>query len=196
LTKFDPIFVALFSTWACYEVQSIISINQIGLAVWGWLFTGLLIAYERITANTLEQVPFREKSSLKVKAQVLTPGLVIGLGFMAGLLIAFPPFNADAKWFSATNSRNLANIESALEPSFLNPANSYKYSIAVNLLQSSNLSDLALKYARISVKFNPNHFDSWKQLYLLQNSTEEEKSKALINMKRLDPLNPDVTSTK
>ena len=196
LTKFDPLFVALFATWLCYQVQSIISINQIGLVIWGWLFTGLLISYERATANPSTQSFLNRKTSSKVKTQVVTPGLVIGVGFMFGLLIALPPISADAKWFSATNSRNLANIESALKPSLFNPANSYKYSIAVNLLQSSNLPDLALKYARIAVKFNPDHFDSWKQLYLLQNSSLEEKSKALANMKRLDPLNPDVTSTK
>ena len=196
LTKFDPIFVGLVSAWLCYEVQSIISINQIGLAVWGWLFTGLLIGYERVTANPSNQTLRMEKLGHKVNAQVVTPGLVIGVGVMAGLLLAFPPINADAKWFSATNSRQLVNIESALKPSLFNPASSYKYSIAVNLLQSSNLSDLALKYARVAVRFNSDHFDSWKQLYLLQNSTAEEKSEALANMKRLDPLNPDVTSTK
>jgi hypothetical protein len=196
LTKFDPIFVALVSTWLCYEVQSIISINQIGLAIWGWLFTGLLIGYERATANSSNQSLLKQKSSKKVDTQVITPGLISSVGFVVGLLIAFPPINADAKWFSATNSRSLVNIESALQPSFFNPADSYKYSSAVNLLQSSNLTDLALKYARIAVKFNSDHFDAWKQLYLLQNSTADEKLRALSNMKRLDPLNPDVTSTK
>ena len=43
---YDPIFVTLTTAWACYQLQSIISINQIGLAIWGWLFGGALIAYE------------------------------------------------------------------------------------------------------------------------------------------------------
>jgi hypothetical protein len=36
--------------------------------------------------------------------------------------------------------------------------------------------------------------DGWASLYSLPNSTPIEKELALQNMKRLDPLNPDVTS--
>jgi hypothetical protein len=35
-----------FTAWTCYQVQSLISINQVGLALWGWILTGALIAYE------------------------------------------------------------------------------------------------------------------------------------------------------
>jgi hypothetical protein len=33
-------------------------------------------------------------------------------------------------------------------------------------------------------------------LFLIQKSSEEEKALAVSNMKRLDPLNPDVTETR
>ena len=33
--SYDPIFAALSVGWLCYQAQAIISINQIGLAVWG-----------------------------------------------------------------------------------------------------------------------------------------------------------------
>jgi cytochrome c-type biogenesis protein CcmH/NrfG len=70
--------------------------------------------------------------------------------------------------------------------------NSYKYANAVQLLESSKLNDLALKYAKVAVDFNPNHFDSWKLLYFVTNSSAEDKALALENMKRLDPNNPNV----
>ena len=70
--------------------------------------------------------------------------------------------------------------------------NSYKYSSAVQLFESSKLYDLAHKYALIGVDFNPNNFDSWKVLYFITNSTNEEKANALENMKRLDPNNANV----
>jgi hypothetical protein len=38
------------------------------------------------------------------------------------------------------------------------------------------------------------NFELWKVFYLIQSSTPEEKAKALENMKRLDPLNPDLTA--
>ena len=57
----------------------------------------------------------------------------------------------------------------------------------------SGLNEQAHKYALIAVNFNSDSFDSWKLLYLIPNSTDSEKRRALRNMKRLDPLNKDVT---
>jgi O-antigen ligase len=34
--KYDLVFVGMFTAWTCYQVQSLISINQVGLALWGW----------------------------------------------------------------------------------------------------------------------------------------------------------------
>ena len=82
----------------------------------------------------------------------------------------------------------------ALNPGYLSPADSTRYAQAVQLLASSNLPDQARQIALKSVEFNPDYFDAWKMMYYLSNTTAEEKAKALKNMKRLDPLNPDVSS--
>jgi hypothetical protein len=50
--KYDPIFISLSVGWICYQIQAAISINQIGLAIWGWLLGGSLIAYEIATRDT------------------------------------------------------------------------------------------------------------------------------------------------
>jgi hypothetical protein len=197
VNDYDRVFVALTSVWICYEVQSIISINQIGLAIWGWVFTGLLVAYEHSTRDEREEsAPLKIKTSSgrrTTKSSVISPQLVAGVGLVVGILIALPPLSADTKWFSATKSRNVVEVEAALVPSLFNPADSSRYAQAVGLFQSSNLPSLAHKYALIAVKFNPDYSDAWKQLYSLPQSTSEEKALALENMKRLDPKNPDVT---
>ena len=130
----------------------------------------------------------------KSQANVISPQLVAGIGMVIGFLIALPPLGADSKWFSATRSHDAAKVEAALVPSYFNPADSYRYAQAINLFQSSNLPDLAHKYALIAVKFNPDYSDTWKELYLLSNASTTEKAQALANMKRLDPKNPDVTA--
>jgi O-antigen ligase len=197
--KYDAIFVTLTTAWLCYQLQSIISINQIGLAVWGWLFGGALIAYEVATrpkVDDSQNVQGKGKSARIVKKKqgetVVTSTLIAGVGAVIGLLIAVPPYSADAKWRTALGSQDAAKVEAALVPGYLNPANSYKYANAVQLLESSKLYDLALKYAQIGVEFNPDNFDSWKVLYLITKSSPEEKAEALENMKRLDPKNPNV----
>jgi len=199
--KYDAVFVTLTTAWACYQLQSIISINQIGLAVWGWLFGGALIAYEVATRpknNEAVSESGKGKQSAKriVKAKssdtIFSSTLIAGIGAVVGLLIACPPYSADAKWRSALTSQNVQKVEEALIPGYLNPQNSYKYSTAVQLLESSKLYDLAYKYAQIGVEFNPDNFDSWKVLYSISKSTPEDKARALENMKRLDPNNPNV----
>lgn len=198
-SPYDGTFVALAVVWICYQVQSIISINQIGLAIWGWVLTGALVSYERLSqSNGKPEEPKvaskGKKSRISSDSQgPVTPGLVAIIGLVIGLIFALPPVTSDNKWWSALQSRNLEMIEASLSPSYFNPSNSQKYAQAFNLFQNNNLPDLALKYARESVEFNPEDFTAWLQLYSLQNSSIEEKEEALANLKRLDPLNPDVT---
>ena len=197
--KYDAVFVTLTTAWTCYQLQSMISINQIGLAVWGWLFGGALIAYEITTRPKVDEpqgVQGKGKGARVVKKKesetVVTSTLIAGVGAVIGLLIAVPPYSADAKWLTALGSQDVAKVEAALIPGYLNPPNSYKYTDAVDLLESNKLYDFALKYAQIGVEFNPDNFNAWRALYLITNSSPEEKALALENMKRLDPQNPNV----
>jgi hypothetical protein len=69
--KYDPIFVAISVGWLGYQLQSLISINQIGLAIWGWVLTGALIAYERNTrtSNVEEIANLKPDSKAKGKSR-------------------------------------------------------------------------------------------------------------------------------
>jgi len=198
--EYERVFVGITAVWLCYEVQSFISINQIGLAIWGWLFTGLLLAYELATRSKnhepVIQKGKKQLGRLKAQTNVVSPQLVADIGLIIGLLITLPPLIADSKWYGATRSQNATRVEAALVPSLFNPAESSRYAQAVNLFQSSNLTDLAQKYALIAVDFNPDYFEAWRQLYFLPNTSEAFKANALSNMKRLDPKNPDVTATR
>ena len=197
---YDPVFVTLTTAWVCYQLQSIISINQIGLAIWGWLFGGALIAYEIATrpakaSDESEKLAAPTGRRVAVKKQseaIFSSTMIAGVGAVAGLLIAVPPYSADAKWRTAITSQDARKVEEALIPTYLNPENSYKYANAAQLFEGSKLFDLAYKYAKIGVEFNPDNFDAWKVLHFVSSSTPEDKALALENMKRLDPNNPNV----
>lgn len=198
--NYDPLLVVLTTSWFGYQLQSIISINQIGLAIWGWVLTGAAIAYERIsrekvagtkTSESKQQVSNRKRNA---ESEQMKAVLISGLCGLIGLLVALPPFTADSKWRSGQLSQSVEMLEGTMKPSYFNPQNSTKYATNIQILEQSNLPELAHKYALEAVKWNPEAFDLWKTLYLVRNSTAEQKSLALQNMKRLDPLNPDVTS--
>lgn len=192
---YDFVFVILTSVWACYHLQSIISINQVGLAIWGWLLTGALVAYEYLTRETLPDVPERNKSRIisRSNSQIASPQLVAGVGFVIGIFIALPPLNSDMKWKSALDSGDALKVMETLESSLMVPANSNRFAEAAKLLAQNNLFDQARIAALKGIEFNKDSFDCWKILFFLSTSTPDEKQLAVENMKRLDPLNPDVT---
>jgi hypothetical protein len=196
--EYEPVLVAITAAWVGYQLQSIISINQIGLAVWGWVLTGAAVAYERITRIG----PGKDISSTKIAGRNHELGqqskvVLTGAGFgLVGLLLALPPLTADAKWRDSQVEQSVEALEGSMASSYFNPPNSMKYLANIQILEQSNLPDLAHRYALQAVSWNPESFDLWKALYLIRNSSNQEKEFALYNMKRLDPLNPDVTSTK
>ena len=188
--SYDGTFVAIATTWLAYQLQSIISINQVGLAIWGWVLVGALVAYEYSTRpipETTEKVRAKKQKEL-----VFSPQLVGGIGVVVGALIAVPPLSADMKWKSALKAQNVQAVEAALSPSYLAPRDSARLAQAVLLFENSKLPDLAYKYAKEAVAFNPTYFDAWRVLYSVSKATDADRAEALENMKKLDPYNPDV----
>ena len=193
MKSFDWVFVATTAGWVTFQVQSFVSINQIGLAIWGWVFSGILIGMSKVNYES-EGLSKRDQKRKTQNSYILTPGLVAGVGMVVGLMVSAPPLSADMKWRAAIQSRSVAVAESALVPSYMNPRDSYRLADAINTMMVSNLNELALKYCRIAVDYNPNYFSTWRMLYLLPNSNKNEKEIALQNMHRLDPLNEDVVN--
>ena len=196
LGKYDLVFAIIASAWVGYQLQSLISINQIGLAIWGWLMGGALIGYEKMTRDTLaeEKSENREKKRNTTRESVISANLLAGIGAVVGALIAVPPLSADMAFASATKSGNFELVKSALAPSYLHPESSARIVNLVQILENSKLSEQAREFALTAVRYNPNDFNSWLALYSIQASTEEEKAEALENLNRLDPLNSDVTA--
>ena len=196
--EYDPVFVALSVAWIGYQLQSIISINQIGLAVWGWVLTGALIAYNQIQKRVIGEIDPNSASKRKINpraaSSVFSSPLIAGVGGVLGLILAAPPIAADMAWVKANQSRSLQEVERALVPTYLHPSTSERFANAVELMHGSKLYDLSHKYALLGVKFNPENFGAWYALYSVAESTKEEKALALQNMRRLDPFNPELPS--
>ena len=199
VNEFDGTFVAIAVAWVGYQVQSVISINQIGIAIWGWLLGGILIAYERATRGYVAEKTNAEKKIEKsfrfapknADARVIPASFIAAL---MGLVIVLPPFVSDTKWKSAMNAQSLPLIEASMNSSYFNPQNVNRYIMNIRLLEESNLKDLAYKYALEAVAWNPESFESWRFLYFVSKSTPADKELALAKMMELDPLNPNVAA--
>lgn len=193
--EYDWITVGLVVGWTCYHVQSVISINQIGLAIWGWVLNGAVIAYERVTRNTgienAMDTRARKSKVQLVSTQAISPQLIFGLSGAIGFILAFPAFNSDYQYRKAIASAQAPVVQKALESTYITPSNPRFLVEASGLFANSKLPDLALKYAIESKNNNPDYFDAWRMLYSLPNSSAEDKAEAKKNLIRLDPLNQE-----
>ncbi|CAN2171379.1 RfaL Lipid A core - O-antigen ligase and related enzymes [Candidatus Nanopelagicaceae bacterium] len=192
--EFNWVTVGLIGAWTCYQVQSLISINQIGLAIWGWITMGALIGYEKATrskSDTISSERITKKSLKRRESNVISPQLVFGIGGLVGLFIALPAFTADSTYKSAVKAGNLQSLEKALAPSYLTPRNTFFLGSAVELLITSKLDDLAYKYAKQGVEFNPQAHDAWRMLYYTPTVSPEDKALAKTKLIELDPLNEE-----
>ena len=199
--EFDWVFVSISGIWLAYHLQSLISINQIGLTIWGWLLTGSLVAYERITrlqvdSGSIKSQGTRSRSSKIEKNQYFSPSLVAGVGAVIGALVFIPPFNTDVQWRSGVVKGDAAQIKKALTSSYLTPSDTSHLLQSVQILEQNKLYDEAYFYAKQLVNFNPESFDAWRTISLITKSTQEEKNIAMKEMQRLDPKNKELFTAK
>ena len=193
---FDPRVAGLIAVWIGYQAQSIISLNQLGLAVWGWIISGLIIGYEINTRAKEAPVDVRppvskgrnvkksvnESVSAKTLMSMFAGGLV-------GLLVGLPPFIASSQFKSAITSGDAAQLEKAAS---LWPYEPIRYGQVSLFLQSNKLDAQAQKVVDAGLQKFPNEFRLWSLASKLTTATPEQVAEATKQMKRLDPNNPDL----
>jgi hypothetical protein len=185
---FNPIFAGLVGAWASFQAQSIISINQIGLAIWGWVFSGLIVGYEINTRNSPLLQESLKKGRVVAKPVKSSSSSVLALfvAFVLGALISMPPYIASVKYKSALESGNSTVIEDA---AYLWPLDPSRMSQVAMTLNDNRLEAEGLKVAIDAAKKFPDSFGVWATFYAMKSATADQKALALEQMKRLDPLN-------
>jgi hypothetical protein len=194
---FNAVSTGLIGAWIAYQAQSVISLNQLGLAVWGWLLSGLIIGYEietrkhqSVATNTQPSKPGRSASignrNKNSESKVLVGGLAGGL---ISLLAIVPALNASIQVRSANKETDPIAVQ--------NVAKLWPHSSAVQfevayILAQAKFPDLAVEILKTGLSESPDNFVMWRLLTEIPTVSEEEKAEARSQMKRLDPLNPNL----
>jgi O-antigen ligase len=192
LDKFEVTPVSLIAIYTGFQAQAIISIPQIGVAIWGWIISGLLYSYDKIDISQVSN----SKTYKEGKVTESPVGVFVFMAAAVGLFLYVPAYSSEVKWNNAIKSSQLEKVEQALQSSYFNPVSSEKILNAVGLFEQNKLYSYAHKYALEGVLKNSNSYNNWRALYQIQDSTPEDRAKALANMKRLDPLNKNLEKLK
>ena len=186
--SFDPYFVALFSSWVAYLVQAAISINQIGVGIWGWLFTGGLIGYEVATRESKEVSPSGKLRGANFQLPALVALMGIA-GFAIGFVLAFIPFNADARFKNALQSGDLYQLESRATAL---GATSFHMELTLDTALKANNEPLAAKITDDLLRRYPRVFMGWRVKQILASTSDQGREEAYARLRELDPFNPDI----
>lgn len=206
--NYDPVFTSFFASWIGYQLQSFISINQVGVGVWGWILTGLLVGYCRmkldstkssasVTSGALQDPKKNDRTSRKrtPKQQLLNPGVaVIGFAFMVGgFLLSLPPMVADLKFRAAMNKGDLNSMISASQSI---GATAWHITQVVEVASKSNYLPQAIQMDQELIKRFPRDFYGWRVAASLNGIPSDLQAKARIKILELDPDNPNLDEFK
>jgi O-antigen ligase len=182
----EPYFLAVFAAWIGYQAQSVISINNLGLAVWGWLLSGAVIGYsfEISRQGTTGSKSIRRRKVSNLGASTLAiPTLALCLGLAA----VMPALLADRNYRLAQQSRSASAL---IDATAKYPESTGRTTDAAQLLLSSNLVPQGLQLAKHVVEINPNSYNAWLLIYKTTQPKSQDNLKALAELRRLNPQDP------
>ena len=185
--KVDSVEQSLVIAWLGYSVQSIVSINQIGLAIWGWILPGAIIGISKMsndsTGDNLKKI---NKSRTNNNSLLNPTSYLMGaiFGFI-GLMVVLPAQVADTSWRAATDSRSVDGVLNSAKKFPMSSARLSQSSIA---LLKSGYPEQALELAKIAIEFNKDDYNSWISYISNPLISEIEKNNAKKNLSRIDPL--------
>jgi O-antigen ligase len=185
--QFQDNLLIIFSViWIAFQIQSLVSIAQIGVTIWGWLFSGTLYGYSRllIKRDSSDSAPSKAKAKPKKVTLDAASSTLSFIGFCLGFTLAFLPFKLDADYRGFSQRGDLNGMVSVTR----NPVTSvYFYTHAQYLALTNNYSDIAYELnSRLRLKF-PREISGWLNLRTIPNSTPAERELADRSIKALDP---------
>ena len=195
-TGFDVYFVTVVGAWVAYQAQAFVSINQLGLAIWGWVLSGLIIGYE-INTRTIEAAglsPMNHKQKMKKTKTTNQPLSSTALlsafgGLVIAALVAIPPYYVNASFYSAIRSGDIKAIQAA---AYLKPMDERRLKNLAGILLNNNNNAEAIVVIRDAVVNYPDSYDLWKMWSTAPTATPSDLATAKAQLKRLDPFNPDL----
>ena len=184
--SFNLLYTTIVASWIGFLLQSMISINQIGLAVWVWGLTGAVISGAQMLLSKRNQevsvgVPKKKTVKQETTASAFLLGFVSAAIFFT---LVVPELIADMNFKSAMANKDVKKIQKVIKSY---PMSSERLSRTSQIFLRNTLNTEALDISLIAVKFNPNHSNSWITLVYNPTASREQRLLAKENLMRLDP---------
>ena len=158
----QKLLIGLFTSWIAYQAQSFISIDNIGLSIWGWVMAGLIIGISK-EENAL--LTTREKSINEIIVKRVVISTFLGFIVLISVVNLYRNETNMLKQQALANSisSNVSNrqnfleyAEITIEGKFLEPR--FRVLTALNYLYNNEL-DLAIPILLKEEKRDPRNLE-------------------------------------
>lgn len=188
---YNGVYVALVISWLAYICQSLISINQLGVAIWGWILGGTIVGIDVIDNSghlKIKHIQKRIPNSGEIPALTVLSGVI---SVFIGFFVYCWPYFQDFSFRKAIESGDALQIERA---AFQFPHNIYYLTLAADIFRENELHFRSYNLSRKALNLNARDFDSWKALASNPFASDKERTMAIQQLKLLDPFNDNLKS--
>lgn len=197
--NFDSTFVGIASMFFGFVIFCLISINQIGVGIWGFLFMGYVRgAYMRLSKLQSEKKARFGKNStpnsnLIAVDKKITPRILAGMltcGFV-GMYLTLLPNVTDARFLKSIKTNNFNEMREVVDTFSASTFHRDKY---MTLLLDSRRERDAYEFAVEELKRNPRDQIALRIVAYSDFASKDKRRGALLELKSRDPNNYEFIS--
>jgi len=201
----QQLVVASFvGAWVTYEAQSFISIDNVGIAIWGWILGGVVVGLSVTESDVVaESAPVyvknakKQKSVVRSKESVAQP-VVSGIAATLALALIIPLFLADSaarmsrSYAKPTKDQVTAYVTAVKKPLGYGLVDPHNKVMVATLLAEVGRLDEGIAMLNEVVKSDPRNYEALNILASIYEQTNRLPEAAPIRkqMQALDPFNP------
>jgi O-antigen ligase len=174
-------YIVLVILWAAFNLQTLISINVSALAVWGWLFSGLLLSY----ANSSNTQRLKNSRSSKIHKHLGGSVRVQLVSLLCCTTLVIPLITRDVNLAKALTEGQVTRITDAVTAF---PRNANQMAAVASAYDKIGSHRESLELSLRAVSENPNSFQAWKRILDNPLASSNKKAEAAQRMASLDPF--------
>lgn len=188
----------LLSCWIGFQSQSLISIDNIGISIWGWILGGCILGIN-VNSNQshIENIRLSKKKFNEINVNVFQPVLSV----LVLILVIFIAYNLNliekktliAKSYAKVDSQEARQIvfesaRSVMNNSFTDP--NYKFLVSLYMVDAGNLEVGHLNIVKLH-EYDPRNLDYLNWLVQYERSFNNRVAEIVYREKitQLDPWN-------
>lgn len=186
----EPFYIAVVGAWVAYQAQSLISINQLGLGIWGWVLSGAIIGYERNPLETESspsgRMPKQKQKPVKLSRSAKVTTLCFGLIATVSVM----PVYLGARGFY--QSLVSANPDSIIKSIYREPHDRFFFIYVARVMLANQRDKDAIEILEFASRKYPDSTEVWQVWTTVPTVSPTQLSIAKAELKRLDPYNPNL----